>query len=990
MERAGGERRAPITVENGAGVVVIGDGNRIGSPEPAAVRSGYREQVRRIAPAELVDREDELAELAAFCRADSGPAYTWWRAEAWAGKTALLSWFALHPPPGVRIVPFFITARLGAQNDVVAYVDVVLEQLAELAGEGLPALLTAATREAHLLRLYASAAETCAARGERLVLLVDGLDEDRGVTTGPDAHSIASLLPYGLRVIVSGRLNPPLPVDVPDDHPLRDPGAVRILSPSPKARAIRAEAERELKRLLEAGGLPYELLALLTAAGGGLTADDLAELTGEIPYRVKDVLRTGPGRTFALRGDAYLLAHEELAAGAREMLGERELDRRRGAVTAWAEEWRRRGWPADTPAHLLHGWFPALRAAGDLKGMLGCGLDAARHDRLLEATGGDGAAAAEIRAAGDGVLARVDWPDRLLTMLRLAMRRDVLGLRSGSVPPELAGAWVMAGEVDRAVALAGGESPLRTVRVLAEVATRLLRAGDRDRATELVDRVEGLIGRTESTFERVRAAECVVPLLLTSGAYERAERMVRAMDVDFRDGTVPVLVEGLCRAGEWTAALRVARDVAGEGTGGEMLVASMTVTVCRSLLAAGRVDEALKAVTEGPGHSGLRAALLLHGALVLRNAGHEERGASLREEALRAVDALHPEGLDARVVAGALAEAGEYERLRSLGLRVHGVPGDELFADQLARAHAWGPALAVLDRLPPEPRGRIVRQVLAEELTAAGRTAEAESLVATLPVETAEPYWEALALARVENGDPEGALALLDRLGGSGRDRVLGAYARRLMREGRSDQALAMTRTGGPQDAPVSVAVADELLTRGDSGTAVALLTTAERFYREPAREELVRRIAAVAEGLAQVPGLRETARGFLTEAVLRGGLGDPSRLVDALVAVGETDRAEAVAFTRSGLVRAHALIGVVRRRAADGAYGTVARLAEGSDELFNVAYLVGLRALAEAGAAEAALSLALTARRRGLETEAHALVAEALARAGRTREAME
>ncbi|MFJ5936337.1 hypothetical protein AB9128_05055 [Streptomyces cinereoruber] len=44
----------------------------------------------------------------------------------------------------MRTVPFFVTARLGAQNDVVAYAGVVLERLAELAGEGLPALPTAA------------------------------------------------------------------------------------------------------------------------------------------------------------------------------------------------------------------------------------------------------------------------------------------------------------------------------------------------------------------------------------------------------------------------------------------------------------------------------------------------------------------------------------------------------------------------------------------------------------------------------------------------------------------------------------------------------------------------------------------------------------------------------------------------------------------------------------------------------------------------------
>src|SRR3712207_8531738 len=39
------------------------------------------------------------------------------------------------------------------------------------------------------------AAHACRERGEHFVLVVDGLDEDRGVTSGPDAHSIAALLP---------------------------------------------------------------------------------------------------------------------------------------------------------------------------------------------------------------------------------------------------------------------------------------------------------------------------------------------------------------------------------------------------------------------------------------------------------------------------------------------------------------------------------------------------------------------------------------------------------------------------------------------------------------------------------------------------------------------------------------------------------------------------------------------------------------------------
>jgi hypothetical protein len=78
------------------------------------------------------------------------------------------------------------------------------------------------------------AAEKCVHLGQRLVLVIDGLDEDRGVTTSRDAHSIAELLPArppaGMRVIVAGRPDPPVPADVPDDHPLRDPGILRALA----------------------------------------------------------------------------------------------------------------------------------------------------------------------------------------------------------------------------------------------------------------------------------------------------------------------------------------------------------------------------------------------------------------------------------------------------------------------------------------------------------------------------------------------------------------------------------------------------------------------------------------------------------------------------------------------------------------------------------------------------------------------------------------
>jgi Domain of unknown function (DUF4062) len=252
------------------------------------VRSAYLEQVRQIAPAELHGRDDELTELAAFCTRPGQGRYAWWRAPASAGKSALMSWFVLHPPLGIPVVSFFVTARYRGQDNRGAFTEAVLGQLAALLGQPVPGYLTEAAREPYLL---GQLAETARVFG-RLVLVVDGLDEDRGVTTGPDAYSIAALLPIrppdGLRVIVAGRPDPPIPADVPDGHPLRDPAIVRVLTASPAAGVLRADMQRELRRLLRGEQVHQDLLGLVTAAGGGLSAPDLAELTGIAVYDIEE------------------------------------------------------------------------------------------------------------------------------------------------------------------------------------------------------------------------------------------------------------------------------------------------------------------------------------------------------------------------------------------------------------------------------------------------------------------------------------------------------------------------------------------------------------------------------------------------------------------------------------------------------------------------------------------------------------------------------
>jgi hypothetical protein len=288
---------------------VFGDASR-----PRVARSAYLEQVRRIAPRDppgLLGREIELMELAGFCLEPGRGPYVWWQAKAWAGKSALLSTFVLRPPQEVRarvrIVSFFITARLAGQDTRDAFTEVLLEQLAALTGQHLPGILRESTRDAFLLDLLGQAAVACQQAGERLVLVVDGLDEDRGVTIGPDAHSIAGLLPADppaeMRVIVAGRPNPPVPDDVPDWHPLRDPEIIRPLSASPHARDMQRLGRQELQRLLTDTQAGQDVLGLVTAARGGLSGPDIEELSGVPLWEIEQILHTTAGRTFTRRAN---------------------------------------------------------------------------------------------------------------------------------------------------------------------------------------------------------------------------------------------------------------------------------------------------------------------------------------------------------------------------------------------------------------------------------------------------------------------------------------------------------------------------------------------------------------------------------------------------------------------------------------------------------------------------------------------------------------
>ncbi|MFI7059458.1 hypothetical protein ACIBL3_00630 [Kribbella sp. NPDC050124] len=466
--------------------------------EPAGVLPArgvaYLEDVRQLAPRALLDREPELAALAAFC-ADGESTYWRWVADAWSGKSALLAWFVLHPSRNVDAVSFFITSRFNPHNNRDAFIEAVTEQLDALLGVRSSYAARGQVRTRHLQARLAEAAELSRRAGRRLVLVVDGLDEDRGVVVDSETYTIASLLPPdpvpGLKVIVAGRSHPPLPPEVGGDHPLRSAANIHTLTASRHAKANQATASLELRRLLN-DPVARKVLGLLTAAGGGLTVADLATLAERTRHEIGQLIQSSIGRTFISRPGRWTsdtqtfgLAHEELRKETLRSLDPAELVGHRESLKRWADEVAANGWPADTPEYLLRGYPGLLLDLGDLDRAVALTADQARMDRLLSITGGDYGARIELAGIVNAVLA-TDRPN-LGFLARLALHREHLEERSSRLPTDLPALWVRLGEDEKANELAHGISADSERRRAVDRVTQALRdIGDVRRLERLV------------------------------------------------------------------------------------------------------------------------------------------------------------------------------------------------------------------------------------------------------------------------------------------------------------------------------------------------------------------------------------------------------------------------------------------------------------------------------------------------------------------------
>lgn len=943
-------------------------------------QSAYREQVEQIFPWDLVDREYELAELAAFCTGEHKAAYAWWQGPPWAGKSALMATFVLHPPPGVRVVSFFVTARYAGQSDWQAFLDVVMEQLAELLHQPMPALLLESTRTAWFARLLKDAALACRQAGERLVLLVDGLDEDRGAS-GSGAQSIAALLPaappYGMRIIVAGRPDPPVPANVPAHHPLRDRGVIRALSPSAEAQIVRDDAERELDELLSGDTAAHRLLGLLVAAGGGLSSRDLAELTGMTVSSVDKRLRAVSGRTFSSRDShwqprdgakVFVLAHEELQKTAAATLGEAALDGHRRDLHAWADGYRERGWPAGTPEYLLRGYHRLLQEASDLPRMVAHATDQTRLDRMLDISGGDATALAEVLTCQAVIRAQPE-PD-LYAVLTLARIRERLAGRNAYIPSQLPAVWAELGNPTRGEALARGiTNPERQTRALvglmkvlaatkrhehallaaeharsaAEALTNadsqikylislsehLTGAGYHDQALDVARDVEERIG-AQAAASRWSTPARLVDARIATGRLDDAELTAESIGApDPRILAYADLIRALVAAGRHDAAQRtaakataVARTVRGEeGMAPAFIALARALTAADQPKAAGELLEGAEADAERR-FADEFPETLVELIKIYAEVGLGGRASAVADRAGR----KRQDGGQLSALVSALAEAGLFrpaEAMLTMILPEEGEPAADArnkaflaMAGGLSKAGKFWEAAAFVHRITHEETRSLARSRQAMALAMAGELAEAEGMVRRMSAPGDRVNTLAvLVIATQASGDSEHARRLA-RQADTEAESIGDPHAQ----VGARMNLLAALTKAGHQDHAREVAHGVEAVARSITHPGIEMQTHLELIAALAAsgQNERIGLVAGQAMSVARtVPESQERSHALVG-------------LADQLAAVGHLDLAvEAAVAVPLPEVRHHAFARLTAELLAAGALDRAGSLAE-------------------------------------------------------------
>ncbi|OKI04810.1 hypothetical protein A6A06_08805 [Streptomyces sp. CB02923] len=506
-------------------------GRPLSTSRPAKVAPlRYFHTADQYRPPELLGRQEHLDQLPELVRKATG--YLALVAPPWAGKSAFLATFVrTYEADDMDLMAYFV--RWGHRTDNAEdYLTTMVEQLCLHAGREQPSRADTAT----LLTLYEEAASTSISRGRTLLLVIDGLDEDVGARIGNNP-SIASLLPRqphtGLRVLVSRRWHPPLPGDVPQEHPLRQAEQIPRFRPSPKAGVLRKTALDDLAALFQdTREWVHDVLGYLTLAPGGLSQTHLLELLGldqrnPPPRRfcMTDLLHSVASRVFGPEDrdpDTFVLAHAELYGVAEEELGPEKLAELSGHLHTWADRYKARSWPDSTPAYLLHHYQERLRTDGKIDRWLTFALD---HRRLL-CLANRGRADLAL-ASLDRVMQACPAPaDRASA----AASRSLLNTRSRPVPREVLRALVVVGDLTRAwsLALSAVDPASKAVRLIEVVQAALSMGPLQAEAAERARRLASEAAMWAAHAQRQKAETAPTAELEIQALVPRAATMLAA------------------------------------------------------------------------------------------------------------------------------------------------------------------------------------------------------------------------------------------------------------------------------------------------------------------------------------------------------------------------------------------------------------------------------------------------------------------------------
>jgi ATP/maltotriose-dependent transcriptional regulator MalT len=972
------------------------------------VRSAYLAQVGDIAPLELIGRDDELAEWVEFC-AGTAP-YAWWQAGPWAGKSALASWFVVHPPVGVDVVSFFITGRFLGQADSDEFLDAMIEQLNSLYPAGVKSPPVAGARVGAWWELVASAAAEAEEQGRRLVVVVDGLDEDAaGAAPAAGRPSIASLLPRrpssGVRFIVTSRGDPGLPDDVPVNHPLRT-CRPRRLTVSLVAEGIALSAKQELAKLLAGDQVAIDVVGYVAGSGGGLTRSDLSALTGAPPLKLDPVLRGVFGRSLHTRTSAdsrnpqadpatrvYLFAHETLRITAEEQLGS-DLVRYREKVHEWIGFYADAGWPDSTPGYAIRGYQRLLVATADLTRLCALVRDPRRHAFLSEATGSDYAALAEIGTA-QSLIADQKVPD-LKALVELAAYRLAIALRNESIPDELPVTWAQLARFSHAEALAHSLSTAKAqARALTRMAIVAAEAGDLARANRLAADAETLTRTLINRRDQAEVLTGLVPAIAGAGDLDHASRLAADTETLARTLTDPYpqaqvligLVTAIAKAGDQDRAEALARTLTDRDAQVETLSSLATLAAD-----AGEMDRATRLAADAETLTGpfTEDSVLIGLVTAIAKTGDLDRAEALAR--------THPD-VQARALTGLATVAAETGHLN----RASRLAAD---AETLARTLTdRTQALVLIDLMTVAAK--------TGDLNRANRlTVAAETLARTFT----DVYLQAsvltgLVTAIAKAGDPDRAEALArtitdryiqaDSLTGLAAIAIGTGDLDRANQLATDAETLARTFTSREDQAELLSGLATAAANAGDLDRAKQLAADAETVARtltDPnTQAQVLSQLASVAADTADLDRAHQLATDAETLARTLINRRDQTQvlagLVTAIAKAGDLSRAEALASTLTDPdVQAQALAGLATVAAETGDLNRANRLAADTETLVGTLYsdytqdraLASLvTAIARAGDPDRAEALANTLTEPNVQAEALAGLATVAAETG-------